>query len=77
MENHMVDQLINVKYIVSAVVFSAIGMVVLAISFYVFDKITPGNLWKEIVEEHNIALAITAGAMTLAMAQIIAAAIHG
>lgn len=69
-------QLINIKYIVAAIVFSAIGIVVLALSFIIFDKLTPGNLWKEIVEEQNIALAITTAAMTLAIAQIISAAIH-
>lgn len=73
----MVEDLISLKYIVNAIVFSVIGMIVLAISFRMFDILTPGNLWKEIVEEKNVALAITAGAMTLAMAQIIASAIHG
>ena len=71
------EQMINLKSVCSSLLFSAIGLIVLWVSFFVFDKITPGNLWKEIVEEHNIALAITAGAMTLAIAQIIAAAIHG
>lgn len=70
------QQLINIKYIVAAIVFSGIGIVVLAVSFIIFDKLTPGNLWKEIVEEQNVALAITTAAMTLAIAQIIAAAIH-
>lgn len=70
------QQLINFKYIVAAIVYSGIGIVILGISFIVFDKITPGNLWKEIVEEKNIALAITTAAVTLAMAQIIASAIH-
>jgi putative membrane protein len=69
--------MISIKSLCSSILFSFIGLVVLWISFFVFDKITPGNLWKEIVEEHNIALAITAGAMTIAIAQIIAAAIHG
>ncbi len=69
-------QLINIKYIVASIVFSGIGIVVLALSFIIFDKLTPGNLWKEIVEEQNIALAITTAAMTLAIAQIIASAIH-
>ena len=73
----MNDQLINVKYIISALVFSGIGIFVLGISFFIFDKITPGNLWKEIVEEKNLALAITTAAVTLAMAQIISSAIHG
>ena len=71
------EQMINLKSVCSSLLFSFIGLVMLWVSFFVFDKITPGNLWKEIVEEHNIALAITAGAMTLAIAQIIAAAIHG
>jgi len=76
----MVDslqQLISMKYIIASLVFSVIGIVVLSFSFIIFDKITPGNLWKEIVEEQNIALAITTAAFTLAIAQIIAAAIHG
>jgi uncharacterized membrane protein YjfL (UPF0719 family) len=65
------------KGIVGAVIFSTIGLLILWISFRIFDKLTPGNLWKEIVEEKNLALAITAGAFTIAMAQIIASAIHG
>lgn len=64
------------KHILAAVVFSLVGLVLLWISFIVFDKITPGDLWKEIVHEKNLPLAITLGATTLAVAQIIAAAIH-
>ncbi len=71
------ETFISIKAIISAIVFSAIGIVVLGISFVLFDKITPGNLWKEIVEEHNLALAITTAAVTLAIAQIIAASVHG
>ena len=71
------SQLINIKYIIAAIVFSGIGIIALAVSFIIFDKLTPGNLWKEIVEEHNIALAITTAAMMLGIAQIIASAIHG
>lgn len=70
------EVLINVKYIVNALVFSVLGIIILAFSFFLFDKLTPGNLWKEVVEEKNIALAIAVGAMTLAMAQIISSAIH-
>jgi uncharacterized membrane protein YjfL (UPF0719 family) len=67
---------ISIKNIVNAFLYSGIGMAVLTVSFIVFDRITPGNLWKEIVEEHNVALAITTGAMTIGMSIIIAAAIH-
>jgi len=71
------EQVIGLKYVLNALLFSFVGLVVLGVSFVIFDKLTPGNLWKEIVEEHNIALAITAGAFTIAIAQIIASAIHG
>jgi putative membrane protein len=71
------ETFINLKFIANAAVFSVLGLIILAVSFIVFDKLTPGNLWKEIVEEHNVALAITAGAMVIAIAQIVAAAIHG
>ena len=69
-------ELINIRYIIAALVFSATGIFVLACSFVVFDRLTPGNLWKEIVEEKNVALAITTAAWILAMALIIASAIH-
>ncbi len=72
----MTEQLINMQFVINAVVFSLLGMVILALGFFIFDKLTPGHLWKEIVEEQNIALAITAGATVLAIAQIIASAIH-
>ncbi|HMY03141.1 MAG TPA: DUF350 domain-containing protein [Candidatus Obscuribacter sp.] len=71
------DQLISLKYIVASIVYSAIGIAVLSTTFVVFDKITPGDMWKEIVEEKNLPLAITLAAMTLAVGQIVASAIHG
>ena len=70
-------QAVNMFLVLNAFVFAALGLVVLTVSFIVFDKFTPGNLWQEIVEKHNIALAIVVGSMTLAIAQIIASAIHG
>ena len=48
----------------------------LVIAFMVMDKLTPYHLWKEIVQEHNMALAILVGAMSLGICIIIAAAIH-
>lgn len=71
------ENLINLKYITAGIVYSALGMLILAIGFKIFDMMTPGNLWKEIVEEKNVSLAIVAAAMTLAIAHIVASAIHG
>lgn len=67
---------IQINSVVNAIVYAAIGIVIFAGSFLVLDKITPYNLWKEIVQEHNTALAILLGAMSLGLSVIIAAAIH-
>lgn len=68
---------LNAKALAASVVYSLLGIVILAISFYLFNKLTPGTLQKEILEEHNTALAIMAAAFMLAVALIISAAIHG
>ena len=64
------------KYVLASVVFSLVGILVLGICFWVFEKITPENLWKEIIERQNMALAIVSGAFMIAMAIIIGSAIH-
>lgn len=70
-------EMLNCKYIVAALVYSGIGIVILLLSFWIIEKITPENLWKEIIEKQNKALAILAAAFMIAMAIIIASAIHG
>jgi putative membrane protein len=70
-------EMINMKYVVASVVYSFLGIAVLVISFVVVEKITPQNLWKEIVEKQNKALAIMAAAFMIAIALIISSAIHG
>ena len=67
---------IQLNNVVNAVVYAAIGIVIFASAFLVLDKVTPYNLWKEIVQEHNTALAILLGGMSLGICVIIAAAVH-
>lgn len=71
------EEILGAKFIVGALVYSFLGLIILALAVFIFDKLTPGNLWKEIFEEHNTALAIIVGSMSLAIAHIIASAIHG
>ena len=68
--------LINVSFVVNAVVFSFLGVLIFWACFLLIDKLTPYHLWKEIIEEHNTALAIVVGAMSLGICIIIAASIH-
>jgi putative membrane protein len=67
---------VQLTNVVNAILYAAIGIVIFAASFLVIDKVTPYNLWKEIVQEHNTALAILLGAMSLGICVIIAAAVH-
>jgi len=71
------SELINYKYLVASVVYSVLGIFILVVAFYILEKITPENMWKEIIEKHNIALSIVCAAFMLAVAIIISSAIHG
>lgn len=71
------DQFINLKYLVGAIVYSFLGLAVYAVGFLVIDRTIPGHLWKEIFEEHNTALAIILAGISIGIAIIIASAIHG
>lgn len=71
------SEVIKVDEIVAGAVFALMGVLILAIAFIVVDKATPGNMWKEIIEEKNTAVAVLMGMMSIAIAIIIAAALHG
>ena len=63
-------------FLLNALVFAVLGIVLFSVAFVVIDKMTPYALWKEIVEEQNVALAVLVGFMSLGMCVIIAAAVH-
>ena len=69
--------MLNMSYVVNAAVFAFLGVIIFWVSFLVLDLLTPYKLWKEIIDEHNTALAVVVGAMSLGICIIIAAAIHG
>lgn len=72
------DEFISLKYLVSAVIFAGVGLVVYVIGFMLLDILTPkANIWKELIEKQNVALAIFLGALAYGIATIIASAIHG
>ena len=63
--------------IFGSVLYALIGVLIFWISFIVIDKLTPYDLWDEIVGKRNTALAIVVGAMCLSIGLIVAASIHG
>ena len=62
--------------LVGSIVYSVIGTLLVAIFFVIIDKITPYDLWKELIENRNQPLATVVAAFVLAIAIIVAAAIH-
>jgi putative membrane protein len=71
------QDIINMKYVAGAFLYSFIGVFILIISFWIIEKITPEDLWKEILVKQNKALAIIAAAFIVAISVIVASAIHG
>ena len=57
--------------------FAVVGIFAAIVGYKVFDKCTPGDLNKEILENKNIAAAIVAAAVILGVCIIIAAAMLG
>jgi uncharacterized membrane protein YjfL (UPF0719 family) len=53
-----------------------LGILIFVLAFVFIDKVTPFHLWKEIVEDKNVALAVLLGAMSIGICIIIAAAVH-
>lgn len=60
-----------------SMLYALLGVLVFWVCFYIIDKLTPADLWAEIVERKNTALAIVVGAMCIAIGLIISAAVHG
>lgn len=65
------------EVIVTTVVFVIIGLIFFGLSFLILDKLTPFSIRKEVEEDQNIALGLVIGAILIAIAIIIAAAISG
>ena len=62
---------------VSSMIYPVVGLLTFLACFYILDKLTPGDLWQELVEKKNTAVAIFLGAVALGMCIIIAACLHG
>jgi uncharacterized membrane protein YjfL (UPF0719 family) len=67
----------NWLLVLNSMVYSVLGFVVFCLGFVIIDKLTPYNLWEELVKEKNVALAIVVGSVSIGLCLIIAAAVHG
>ncbi len=60
-----------------SMLYALIGVVIFWLCFVIIDRITPYDLWAELVEKKNVALAIVVGSMCIAIGLIVSAAIGG
>ena len=68
--------MLSTAVLLATLLYAGLGIVIFALGFWAWDKLTPADLWGEICRG-NQAVAILAGAVAIAIAIIIAAAIHG
>jgi len=60
----------------NAILYTSLGVSAFVAAFAIVVKLAPFHLWKEIVQERNVAAAILAGAVALGLCWIIAATMH-
>ncbi len=63
--------------IVTTAIFTAFGLLIFGVAYFIIVKASPFSIRKEIEEDHNTALAIVIGAVIIGISLIIAAAIQG
>jgi putative membrane protein len=71
------NDIINLHYLGASLMYSLMGIAIFWLCFVIIDKLTPYQLWKNIVEDKNQALATIVAAMCISIAIIIAASIAG
>lgn len=70
------ENIIHLKDLAGSLIYSLIGLILFGVAFFIFDRITPGKLWQEILEKQNNAAAIVVGALIIGISIIVGLAIH-
>ena len=63
------------QVLLATLVYTALGVVVFGIAFFVMVKVTPFSIRKEIEEDQNTALGIVMGSIIIGLAIIISATV--
>ncbi len=67
---------LGLKYIISTVVYSFLGLLLFVSALYIIEKITHFSISKQVVQEGNVAVSIVVGSIVIAMGIIVSAAIR-
>lgn len=70
------ENIIHLKDLAGSLIYSLVGLILFGVAFFIFDRITPGKLWQEILEKQNTAAAIVVGALIIGISIIVGLAIH-
>ena len=62
--------------LLNALIFASLGVLVFFGALAIFSKAAPFDLWRQIVEERNVAAAVLAASIALGLSWIIAATMH-
>jgi len=68
--------MLSTTVLLATLAYCGLGIVVFAAGFWIWDRLTPADLWGEVCRG-NQAVATLAGAVAIGLSIIIAAAIHG
>jgi uncharacterized membrane protein YjfL (UPF0719 family) len=66
-----------IYHLAASGIFSALGILVLFLAIYLMEVMTKFSITKEIVDEHNTALAIIVASVVIGISLIIAASVVG
>ncbi|MEI6525246.1 MAG: DUF350 domain-containing protein [Planctomycetota bacterium] len=66
-----------VYHLSASAIFSGLGILVLFLAIYLMELLTKFSITKEIVDEHNTALAIIVASVVIGIAMIISASVVG
>jgi putative membrane protein len=72
----MIFEYLKPSALIGSLIYSVLGVVFVVLAFIIIDKLTPYDLWKELIEERNQSLATVVAAMCIAIAIIVASAMH-
>lgn len=64
-----------ISHLLASVAFAVVGILLAILGYRLFDKFTPGDLHKEIVENKNLAAAMVGAAVIVGVCLIVQAAI--
>jgi putative membrane protein len=69
--------LLDLEHILAVLIYSVMGIVIMVLAFVIIDWIHPRDIWGEIADKQNTAMAIMFGCMMVGIAIIIAASVVG